>query len=45
MCIGLKLLRHMWEVSLPDVGLSKTVKATNKSSLKWTIPANWELRL
>ena len=28
-----------------DVGLSKTVKATNQSSLKRTIPANWGLRL
>ena len=40
MCLGLKLIRHMWEASLPDMGLSKTVKATNKSSLKQTIPVN-----
>ena len=26
MCLGLKLIRHMWEASLPDVGLSKTVR-------------------
>ena len=45
MCLGLKLIRHMWEVSLPNVGLSKIVKAANKSSLKRTILANWGLRL
>ena len=26
MCLGLKLIRHMWEASLSDVGLSKTVR-------------------
>ena len=45
MCLGLKLIRHIWEASLPDVGLSKTVKAMNKSGLKRTIPTNWGLRL
>ena len=45
MCLGLKLIRHMWEASLLDVGLSKTMKAMNKSSLKRIILANWGLRL
>ena len=26
MCLGLKLIRHMWEASLLDVRLSKTVR-------------------
>ena len=25
MCLELKLIRHMWEASLPDVGLNKSV--------------------
>ena len=37
MCLGLKLIRHMWEASFPDVGLNKSVK----HELKQTIPANW----
>ena len=40
MCLGLKLIRHMWEASLPDVGLNKSVR----HEPKWTIPANWEPR-
>ena len=31
MCLELKLIRHMWEASLPDVGLSKSVKQKPKS--------------
>ena len=26
MCFGLKLISHMWEASLPDVGLNKSVR-------------------
>ena len=37
MCLGLKLIRHMWEASLPDVRLNKSVRHEQK----WTIPANW----
>ena len=29
--LGSKLIRHMWEVSLPDVGLSKSVRQKPKS--------------
>ena len=34
---GLKLIRHMWKASLPDVGLNKSVRHEPKR----TIPANW----
>ena len=37
MCPGLKLIRHMWEASLPDMGLNKSMR----HEPKWTIPANW----
>ena len=33
---GLKLIRHMWKASLPDVGLNKSVRHEPKR----TIPAN-----
>ena len=36
MCLGHKLIRHMWEASLPNVGLNKSVRHEPKR----TIPAN-----
>ena len=40
MCLGLKLMRHMWEAPLPDVGLNKS----GRHEPKRIIPANWGLR-
>ena len=40
MCLGFKLIRHMWEASLPDVGLSKIMRYEPMR----TIPTNWGLR-
>ena len=39
MCLGLKLIRHMWEASLPDVGLSKTVR--HSQSGQYLLIGDW----